>query len=87
MADLVADVGLECIRDELAPLAMHAYPEAYSEFQQCMLLFAYQEAHMGSPVESMWALDTRDELAGLLCRTMRQAAGAPATHPSDRPAA
>ena len=32
------DGGAEVARVELAPCALDAYPEAYSEFKQCMLL-------------------------------------------------
>jgi hypothetical protein len=55
---------------------MTAYPEAYAEFQQCMLMFVYRPDHMDSPVEALWSEQARAELAGLVCRTLRQALGA-----------
>lgn len=39
-------------------------------------MFVYPPNHMGSPVEALWSEKLRAELAGLVCRTLRQALGA-----------
>jgi hypothetical protein len=44
----------ECIRQELAPLAMNAYPEAYAEFQEIMLQFTRPLAANVAPVGDNW---------------------------------
>lgn len=31
-----------CVRDELAPLALHAYPEAYTDFKHMLLMLLDQ---------------------------------------------
>ena len=65
-----------CVRRELVPLALDAYPEAYEEFKRCMLVFVFgPEAH-GSTVGELWAVSTRAAVAAQLARTLRQAAGA-----------
>lgn len=72
--------ALECIRHDYASLAENAYPEAYSEFKHSMLLLVFEEELQTSPVKADWSLQTRTELAGMLCRTLRQIAGVyPAT--------
>ncbi len=65
----------ECIRHDYALLAENAYPEAYSEFKHSMLLLVFEEELQTSPVKADWSLQTRTELAGMLCRTLRQIAG------------
>ena len=65
----------ECIRHDYASLAENAYPEAYSEFKHSMLLLVFEEELQTSPVKADWSLQTRTELAGMLCRTLRQIAG------------
>eukprot|EP00798_Chlamydomonas_sp_ICE-L_P020920 gene20920-27768_t len=72
-------------RDELAPLAEDAYPEAYSEFRQLLLLLVYGTNHEASPLEvcgsrgsAALPLDlkkSRAELAELTYQTMRQKLG------------
>ncbi|DBB18106.1 TPA: hypothetical protein ACH3X3_003084 [Trebouxia sp. C0006] len=70
----------ECIRHDYTSLAENAYPEAYSEFKHSMLLLVFEEELQTSPVKADWSLQTRTELAGMLCRTLRQIAGVyPAT--------
>ena len=74
--------GADCIRHDYASLAENAYPEAYSEFKHSMLLLIFDEDLQTSPVKYDWSLQTRAELAGMLCRTLRQTAGhAPMHHP------
>ena len=68
---LVAD----CIRHDYASLAENAYPEAYGAFKHSMLLLIFDEELQVSPVKDDWSLETRSELAAMLCRTLRQVAG------------
>ena len=42
-----------------------------------MLLLVFEEDLQTSPVKADWSLQTRTELAGMLCRTLRQIAGRP----------
>ena len=65
----------ECIRHDYTSLAENAYPEAYSKFKHSMLLLVFEEELQTSPVKADWSLQTRTELAGMLCRTLRQIAG------------
>ena len=69
--NLVAD----CIRHDYASLAENAYPEAYGAFKHSMLLLIFDEELQVSPVKEDWSLETRSELAAMLCRTLRQVAG------------
>ena len=72
-----------CMREELAPLALNAYPEAYAEFRHLALLLIFEPDHPGSPVADKWAASQRHQIAGRLARTLRQATGeqAPTSHP------
>ncbi len=72
---LTARWHADCIRHDYASLAENAYPEAYSEFKHSMLLLVFEEELQTSPVKKDWSLQTRTELAGMLCRTLRQTAG------------
>lgn len=63
------------MREELAPLALNAYPEAYAEFRHLALLLVFQPSHAKSPVADKWAASQRHEVAGRLARTIRQATG------------
>ncbi|EIE26081.1 hypothetical protein COCSUDRAFT_46483 [Coccomyxa subellipsoidea C-169] len=67
--------ALECVRKKLAPLALNAYPEAYAEFKRALLLLVYSQHEDVSPVASEWSARTRADLAAILSRTLRQAAG------------
>ncbi|BDA44366.1 hypothetical protein COCOBI_05-5500 [Coccomyxa sp. Obi] len=67
--------ALECMRKKLAPLALNAYPEAYAEFRRALLLLVYSQHEDVSPVASEWSAHTRADLAAVLSRTLRQAAG------------
>lgn len=67
--------ALECIRHDYASLAENAYPEAYGAFKHSMLLLIFDEELQVSPVKEDWSLETRSELAAMLCRTLRQIAG------------
>ncbi len=69
-------VAAECVRKKLAPLALNAYPEAYAEFKRALLLLVYSQHEDVSPVASEWSARTRADLAAILSRTLRQAAGA-----------
>ncbi len=64
-----------CVRRELVPLALDAYPEAYEEFKRCMLVFVFGPEAPGSTVGELWADSTRGAIAAQLARTLRQAAG------------
>ena len=68
-------LAADCIRHDYASLAENAYPEAYSEFKHSMLLLIFDEQLQASPVKQDWSLQTRSDLAGMLCRTLRQTAG------------
>ena len=59
----------------LVPLALHANPEAYGELRRALLLLVYGQAEEASPVSGEWSARTRADLAGMLARTLRQAAG------------
>ena len=63
------------MRQELAALAMDAYPDAYAEFRRCMLCFVYGPDAAGSSVHDLWALEQREKAAGQLTRTIRQLKG------------
>ncbi len=67
--------GAACVRRELVPLALDAYPEAYEEFKRCMLVFVFGPESAGSTVGELWADSTRGAVAAQLARTLRQAAG------------
>ena len=67
--------GAACVRRELVPLALDAYPEAYEEFKRCMLVFVFGPETLGSTVGELWAASTRAAVAAQLARTLRQAAG------------
>ncbi len=68
-------VFVGCLRRELAPLALNAYPEAYGELKRSLLLLVYGQHEEGSPVGAEWSPRSRSDLAAMLCRTLRQAAG------------
>lgn len=74
-ADFAYGWNADCIRHDYASLAENAYPEAYSQFKHSMLLLIFDEELQTSPVKQDWSLQTRSELAGMLCRTLRQTAG------------
>ena len=63
------------MREELAPLALNGYPEAYTEFRHLALMLVFQPDHVRSPVAEKWATSQRQEVAGRLARTIRQATG------------
>lgn len=65
----------DCIRQDFASLAEHAYPEAYCEFKHSMLLLIFAEDLENSPVKAHWSVKARSDLAGMLCRTLKQHAG------------
>ena len=65
----------ECMREELAPIALTAFPEAYESFKQATLLLLYNQEHARSPVTDLWARRHRTNLAGQLARTIRQVSG------------
>lgn len=58
-----------CARDELAPLALDAYPEAYLDFKQALLMLVQQQQH------KEWSLEARHKLAELLHQTILQHLG------------
>ncbi|KAK3278128.1 hypothetical protein CYMTET_13904 [Cymbomonas tetramitiformis] len=68
--------AVECARKDLAPCALDAYPEAYSEFQRSMLLLLYSKDKTDSPVSGEWSEGARYELGAMFALTLRQAMGA-----------
>jgi hypothetical protein len=70
-----------CAKEELAPLALDAYPEAYPEFKRLLLLLIYQGAsgqQQGSAAAALaqeWDPASRAELAGQIYHTACQAQG------------
>lgn len=73
--ECVSGLTADCIRHDYASLAENAYPEAYSEFKHSMLLLIFDKELQASPVKQDWSIQTRSDLAGMLSRTLRQAAG------------
>jgi hypothetical protein len=67
----------ECVRSELAPLALHAYPEAYLEFKRLLLLLVFDEprAAQRAQLAGEWAVAMRSELSEIVYHTMRRALG------------
>ena len=63
------------MRQELVLLALDAYPEAYKEFCQVMMVFIYGPHSMGSPVNDLWSFHRRDQAAAQLARTIKQLKG------------
>lgn len=61
-------------RQELAPLALDAYADAYSEFRNTLLLFVY-DSTSESPASKHWSLDDRENLGHIVFSTLRQATG------------
>ena len=71
-----------CAKEELAPLALDAYPEAYPEFKRLMLLLIYQGTPGGqqgsaaaAAVAEEWDPASKAELAGQIYHTACQAQG------------
>ncbi|QDZ20785.1 hypothetical protein HOP50_04g33070 [Chloropicon primus] len=62
-------------RETLAPMALEAYPEAYSEFKQALLLATLSSCGVGRE-ENVGSLSNRRALAGAICGALRKAAGA-----------
>ncbi|CAK0774033.1 hypothetical protein CVIRNUC_004127 [Coccomyxa viridis] len=72
--------ALECLRDEVAPLALIAYPEAYEELRRTVLLLVVNEGDgLFGCTDELWLKQTTTLVAGMFSRTIRQAAGV--THP------
>lgn len=65
----------------LAPLALDAYPEAYSEFKRSMLYLlsqpgaGQQHGLLGKLSAGEAVVDARRQLAGMVYRTIREALG------------
>ena len=72
---VILNAAAGCMRKELAPLALNGYPEAYTEFRHLALMLVFQPGHVRSPVADKWATSQRQEVAGRLARTIRQATG------------
>lgn len=76
-----------CARNELAPLALGAHPEAYSEFKALLLLLVYDRSSGGSgggasrgvsaqpALRRDWGDEARSALAASVYHTMRQQLG------------
>lgn len=63
------------LREDLAPLALHAYPEAYEELKQCLLALVYlgeagAEARFDA-ISKEWLLEARQVTAAQLARFYR----------------
>ncbi|MEW5302489.1 MAG: hypothetical protein WDW36_005270 [Sanguina aurantia] len=80
--------ALACAREELAPLALDAYPEAYVEFKQLLLLLVHPPASKSLPsndtpgskpmmqnLASLWAVETRMQLAAMVYQTTMRLLG------------
>ena len=66
----------ECLRDEVAPLALIAYPEAYEELRRTVLLLVVDEGDgLFGCTDELWQKQTSTHVAGMFSRTIRQAAG------------
>lgn len=67
----------DCLRKEVTPLAEVAYPEAYGEFKQAVLALAIGERETCThpSAKALWSAQKRSEIAAMLSRTIRQAAG------------
>jgi hypothetical protein len=71
-----------CAREELAPLALDAYPEAYLDFKHALLMLvqppqpqqqaaAQQQQQVAAvPAKAEWSLEARQQLAESLHHTM-----------------
>jgi hypothetical protein len=71
--------ALACARDELAPLALDAYPEAYLDFKRAMLMLVQpQQQEQGQQQRGQQqdgSLQARHQLAEVLQHTMLQESG------------
>ncbi|MEW5310568.1 MAG: hypothetical protein WDW38_002354 [Sanguina aurantia] len=83
-----AHTAAACAREELAPLALDAYPEAYVEFKQLLLLLVHPPASKSLPsndtpgskpmmqnLASLWAVETRMQLAAMVYQTTMRLLG------------
>ena len=50
----------------LGPLALHAFPEAYAEFKNCLLMVMYNEGVSIPALAAEWSLTNREDLASTL---------------------
>lgn len=78
-----------CARDELAPLALDAYPEAYLDFKRALLMLVQQPTQLqqlqpGRELQQLtqqqqqledWSLGARHKLAEVLHHTLLQHLG------------
>ncbi|KAF8065521.1 STY13 [Scenedesmus sp. PABB004] len=72
-ADAAGDAAaLACARQELAPLALDAYPEAYCDFKRVLLMLVQPHA---AQAHEDWSLAARDRLAELLHHTVLRETG------------
>nr|DAD22334.1 TPA_asm: hypothetical protein HUJ06_023797 [Nelumbo nucifera] len=65
------DSAIECLRKELAPCALDAYPEAYEEFKHVLLALIFDKDDQASPVANEWSERKRSDIAGLLSSVLR----------------
>eukprot|EP00897_Mesotaenium_endlicherianum_P010283 jgi/Mesen1/9283/ME000060S08715 len=63
--------ALSCARDELAPCALDAYPEAYMEFKHVLLALLFAKDESDTPVSHEWLAERRGELAAIVASTLR----------------
>jgi hypothetical protein len=69
-----------CAREELAPLALHAYPEAFLDFKKTLLMLVdtqqqlrpQQQQQQQQPQQNKqeWSLEARQQLAETLYHSM-----------------
>ncbi|XP_042385294.1 uncharacterized protein LOC121976936 isoform X1 [Zingiber officinale] len=65
------DSAIQCLRVDLAPRALDAYPEAYEEFKHLLLALIFDKDDQSSPVAYEWSERRRSDLAGLLSSILR----------------
>ncbi|CAL0330761.1 unnamed protein product [Lupinus luteus] len=65
------DSAIDCLRIDLAPCALDAYPEAYEEFKHVLLAFIYDKDDTSSPVANEWSERRRFDLAGFMSSMLR----------------
>ncbi|XP_074556955.1 uncharacterized protein LOC141812903 isoform X2 [Curcuma longa] len=65
------DSAIQCLRVDLAPRALDAYPEAYEEFKHLLLALIFDKDDQSSPVADEWSERRRLDLAGLVTSILR----------------
>jgi len=70
-------VALQHAQNTLVPMALHAFPDAYSEFKNSLLLLIFKETESSSikSLSEEWNIAHRDELASSLHATLLASLG------------